>query len=325
MIIDAFGRKINYLRMSVTDRCNLRCQYCMPADGVHKQRHEDVLSYEDLYRIAKVAVRAGVEKIRVTGGEPLVRKGIVDFLAELNRLPGLKKVVLTTNGVLLGEMADDLRHAGVESVNVSLDSMRPEVFAQITRRNDLARVLAGLEAAERAGFKHIKINMVVMRGVNDDEVLDFAALTIDKPYKVRFIEFMPTLQETAGQELMVPGEELIQRLANRYPLEKVARNHLDGPADYYRIKGGAGSVGLITPVSCHFCDDCNRLRVSSSGMLKSCLYDDGGVSLVPLLAGDREHELLDLIREAVRLKPRQHDLQPGGSENNYLFMSQVGG
>ncbi len=325
MMVDNFGRKLNYLRMSVTDRCNLRCRYCMPAAGVPKQRHEDVLSYEELYRIAKVAVIAGVDKIRVTGGEPLVRKGIVDFLAELNRLPGLKKVVLTTNGVLLGEMAGALSRAGVESVNVSLDSLRPDVFTRITRRDDLARVLDGLTAAEQAGFKHIKINMVVMRGVNDDEVLDFAALTVDKPYKVRFIEYMPTLQESSGQSLMVPGEELIEQLADRYPLEKLQRNTLDGPADYYRIKGSAGAIGFITPVSCHFCKDCNRLRVSSSGMLKSCLYDNGGVSLRPVLARGKEAELLDLIRQAAHLKPLQHDLQPGGSADNYLYMSQVGG
>ena len=200
-LIDSFGRKINYLRLSVTDRCNMRCRYCMPAEGVAKLCHEDILSYEALFRIAQSAVALGIEKIRVTGGEPLVRKGIIDFLARLAGIPGLKQLVLTTNGLRLAEMAEELRAAGVQRLNISLDSLQPEVFARITRGGDLSRVLAGITAAERAGFP-IKINMVVMRGINDAEVVDVASLALHKPYTVRFIEYMPAIKE---RELAVPA------------------------------------------------------------------------------------------------------------------------
>jgi len=210
-LLDSYGRKINYLRLSVTDRCNFRCQDCMPADGVSKVECADLLSYEDLTRVARAAVRAGIEKIRVTGGEPLVRKGILEFLAGLKRIRGLKRLVLTTNGTYLGEMAEKLRCAGMESLNISLDSLRSERFAKITRGGSLERVLKGIAAAEQAGFPFLKINVVAMRGINDDELDDFAALTIGKPFKVRFIEYMPALKTQQHGSLTVPGEELLAR------------------------------------------------------------------------------------------------------------------
>src|SRR6266702_5461601 len=183
-LIDYYGRKINYLRLSVTDRCNMLCVYCMPANGIPLLAHDDILSYEALYSIAKTAVASGIEKIRVTGGEPLVRKGIIPFLTRLSSIPGLRQLVLTTNGLQLREMAESLRQAGVQRLNISLDSLRPEVFADITRGGDVHRVMAGIAAAERAGFP-LKINMVVMRGINDQEILDFAALTLDRPLTIR--------------------------------------------------------------------------------------------------------------------------------------------
>ncbi len=195
-LTDSLGRRINYLRLSVTDRCNLRCRYCMPGAGVDFLPHEAILSYEELLSIARIAVSLGVEKIRVTGGEPLVRRGIVPFLARLAQLPGLRHLALTTNGLLLAEMAEGLREAGVQRLNISLDSLSPDTFAAVTRGGELDRVLEGLAAAEQAGFLSLKINMVVMRGVNDGEILDFAALTLEKPYSVRFIEYMPTAGET---------------------------------------------------------------------------------------------------------------------------------
>lgn len=194
-LIDTSGRRINYLRLSVTDRCNLRCSYCMPEKGVPKVTHGDILRYEDLLRVAQAAVSLGIEKIRVTGGEPLVRLGISGFLARLAAIPGLRQLVLTTNGVLLEEMAEELRASGVQRLNVSLDSLRPETFGRVTRCGDVSRVWAGIEAAERAGFP-LKLNMVVMRGVNDEELADFAALTLEKPYAVRFIECMPIAGRT---------------------------------------------------------------------------------------------------------------------------------
>jgi GTP 3',8-cyclase len=324
-MIDNFGRKINYLRLSVTDRCNLRCSYCMPDHGIQKLDHDDILSYEQLHRVATAAVGMGVEKIRITGGEPLVRKGVVEFLARLKLIPGLKKLVLTTNGVFLGEMAEGLRRAGVEGINISLDSLRSDVFSRITRGGELNRVLAGIAAAEQAGFENLKVNMVVMRGVNDDELLDFAAMTLDKPIKIRFIEYMPTLQEKNWQSLMVPGDELLSRLSRQYSLQKVPHEALDGPASYYQIAGAAGKLGFITPISGHFCQECNRLRVTSSGMLKSCLFDGGGVSLRPYLDHGTDADLQALLRQTATGKPYRHTLVDAASDNHSYNMSQIGG
>ena len=324
-MIDNFGRRINYLRLSVTDRCNLRCSYCMPAHGIQKLDHDDLLSYEQLQRIATAAVGMGVEKIRITGGEPLIRKGIVEFLARLKQIPGLEKLVLTTNGVFLAEMAEGLRSAGVEGINISLDSLRADNFARITRGGDLQRVLAGIAAAEQAGFEHLKINMVVMRGVNDDELLDFAAMTLDKPIKVRFIEYMPTLQEKNWQTQMVPGAELLSRLSRKYRLQIVPHVALDGPAHYYQIDGAAGKLGFITPISGHFCQECNRLRVTSTGMVKSCLFDEGGISLRQHLDRHSDAELQELLRKVATGKAHRHKLVDAASDNHSYNMSQIGG
>jgi cyclic pyranopterin phosphate synthase len=297
----------------------------MPAKGAPRQAAGDLLSDEELLMVARAAVGAGVDKIRVTGGEPLVRKGIIKFLADLKRIPGLKKLVLTTNGVFLGEMAENLRAAGVESLNISLDSMRPDIFFRITRGGDLQKVREGIAAAERAGFPYMKINMVVMRGVNDDEVLDFAALTVDNPYKVRFIEYMPTLQEPGGRSLTVPGEELLARLSRRFTVEQANKEEMAGPAVYYKIKGAAGAIGFITPMSCHFCHECNRIRVTSSGVLKSCLFDNGVMSLKPFLEAGDAAGLQEALRQSVKMKPQRHALAAGEAEQASFCMSQVGG
>ena len=211
MMIDAHGRKINYLRLSVTDRCNLRCRYCMPADGFPLLPRGEILSYEELLLIARTAVSLGIEKIRVTGGEPLVRREILGFLSRLAGIPGLRQLVLTTNGLLLEEMAAPMKSAGVQRLNISIDSLVPENFRRITRGGEVSRVLSGIAAAEAAGFP-IKLNMVVMRGVNDHEVVDFAALTLDKPYAVRFIEFMPSGAAPDWRSLVVPGREILDRI-----------------------------------------------------------------------------------------------------------------
>jgi cyclic pyranopterin phosphate synthase len=322
---DSYGRAINYLRLSVTDRCNLRCTYCMPADGVRKLEHDDILSYEEITRVARAAVNLGVEKIRVTGGEPLVRLGIIGFLAGLKRIPGLKRLVLTTNGVFLEEMAHELKAAGVESLNISLDSLRTDRFSTITRGGRLETVLRGIAAAERAGFSHIKINAVVMRGVNDDELDDFAALTLLKPIKVRFIEQMPTFGEDAGASLTVPGSELLARLSRSYHLQKVEKQALDGPAVYYRINGAAGEIGFITPVSCHFCGECNRIRMTSTGIIKGCLFDNGVLDMKPLLVGGDDAALEEALRRVVQAKPGRHTLMTGRSDHDAFAMAQIGG
>lgn len=324
-LLDPHGRSINYLRLSVTDRCNLRCRYCMPAEGMVKFRHDDILSYEELLRVARAAVTIGVEKIRVTGGEPLVRRGIIDFLRQLAAIPGLQRLVLTTNGVLLPEMAFQLHDAGVESLNISLDSLRPERFKTITRGGDLHQVLKGIAAAESAGFRFIKINVVVMRGINDDELEAFAALTLEHPWRVRFIEYMPTLSEPGWTADAMPGAEILARLSGRFTMVDEASENLAGPARYQRIRGAAGLVGVITPVSCHFCNECNRIRVTSRGIAKSCLFDRGTVDLRPMLANGDDAGLREALRLTVAEKPDRHQLLSENGVQNQIIMAGIGG
>ena len=325
MLVDPHGRKINYLRLSATGRCDLRCRYCRPRDGAADPAGPETLSDDDLLLIATTSVRLGIEKIRVTGGEPLVRKGIVALLRRLAAIPGLSKLVLTTNGLRLSELADDLRKAGVESLNVSLDSLRPERFASITGGGDLGRVLVGIQRAHACGFPHIKLNVVVMRGINEDEVHDFAALTLDRPIRVRFIEYMPAASADCARGLTVPGNEILDRLSRRYRLLPMTKEALGGPARCFRIDGGAGVVGVITPVSCHFCDDCNRIRVTSTGVAKGCLFSRQDVDLKPFLrAGDPEGVRKALL-DVVRYKPDRHDLCSEGRGGGPLHMSLIGG
>ena len=323
-LIDSFGRKINYLRLSVTDRCNMRCRYCMPEEGVDKLSHQDVLSYEELHRIARAAVALGIEKIRVTGGEPLVRKGIVPFLARLSAIDGLKQLVVTSNGQLLEEMAGELRAAGVQRLNISLDSLNPERFSAITRIGNLQRVMAGIAAADQAGFP-VKINMVVMRGVNDDEIDAIASLAMERPYTVRFIEYMPSAGEERWQSLVVPGSEILERLAARFPLQPIAPGELAGPAREYRIAGAAGTLGIITPVTGHFCAECNRIRVTSTGKAKSCLFANGEFDLKPFLAEQDDASLQDALRRIVEGKPGRHQLSPESAGHTPFAMSAIGG
>lgn len=324
-LVDTYGRRINYLRLSVTDRCNLRCTYCMPADGVPQVSHGDILSYEELLMIARTIVSLGVEKIRVTGGEPLVRKGVTDFLARLAEIPGLRHLALTTNGILLEDMAESLKTAGVQRLNISLDSLRPARFAEITRGGDVEMVLAGIAAAERAGFPPVKINMVVMRGVNDDEVIDFAALTLDKPCSVRFIEYMPTTGEREYQNLTVSGQEILERIASRFRLNPVDKGEFAGPAKDFKIDGAAGTLGFITPVFGHFCDECNRIRITSTGMVKGCLFSDSATDLKPLLRASDSEGVEKVLRDIVTGKEARHRLSPGDAGHRPFDMSKVGG
>jgi len=323
-LVDKFGRKINYLRLSVTDRCNMRCRYCMPEDGVEKLTHQEILSYEELERIARAAVAIGIEKIRVTGGEPLVRKGIVPFLAGLSGIPGLRQLVVTSNGLMLEEMAADLRGAGVQRLNISLDSLDPARFCQITRTGDLERVLAGIAAADREGFP-VKINMVVMRGVNDDEIEAVASLALDRPYTVRFIEYMPASRAERWQSLVLPGEQILKRLAARFPLLPVPRGELAGPAREYRIPGAAGTLGIITPVTGHFCGDCNRIRVTSTGTAKGCLFSGDELDLKPFLGSGDPRLLEDALRSIVMGKPGRHQMSAQSASHTPFAMSAVGG
>ncbi len=324
-LTDSHGRTINYLRLSVTDRCNMRCRYCMPAEGVPLKEHEAILSYEELLLITEAALAIGVEKVRITGGEPLVRGGIVGFLAQLSALPGLRHLALTTNGLKLTEMATDLYRAGLQRLNVSLDSLNPATFADITRGGDLTKVLAGLDAAEAAGFPPPKLNVVIMAGVNDHEIIDFAEMTRRRGNSIRFIEYMPVVKEEGWQRFSVSGEDIIARIAARYRLEPVDKGPYAGPSRDFRIPGGKGSIGIITAISGHFCSDCNRIRVTSTGQAKGCLFSDQRTDLVPSLRPPDRDKLAAQLREIVSGKPERHGISCDTYQHQNFTMAQIGG
>lgn len=322
---DLYGRRINYLRLSVTDRCNMRCFYCMPAEGVEKTGHDAVLSFEELQLIAETAVGLGIEKIRITGGEPLVRAGITGFLGRLAAIPGLRHLALTTNGLLLAQMADELRRAGVQRLNVSLDSLKPDTFQEITRGGDLSRVLDGLDAAEAAGFPPPKINVVIMRGVNDAEIFDFVEMTRTRGNSVRFIEYMPVVKEEGWQRYCISGDEIMERIAAQYPLETVDKGAYSGPSKDFRIPEAKGSIGIITAVSGHFCSECNRIRVTARGQAKGCLFSDEKTDLVPYLRPPDREGLAKVLRGIVSAKPEGHGITCEGYAHTNFTMAQVGG
>lgn len=322
---DQFGRRINYLRLSVTDRCNLRCFYCMPPGGIEKVGHDEVLSYEELFLIAEAAVSLGIEKIRITGGEPLVRAGITGFLERLASLSGLQHMVLTTNGLMLRRMAAELHRAGLQRLNVSLDSLKPAVFAEITRGGDLHEVLAGLDAAVAAGFPPPKINVVIMRGVNDGEILDFVELTRSRGTSVRFIEYMPVVKEEGWQRYCISGVEIMARIADHYPLATVDKGDYAGPSRDFRIPDATGTIGIITAVSGHFCSDCNRVRVTARGQAKGCLFSNEKTDLVPFLRPPDRDGLISVLRRIVAAKPEGHGITSEGYTHANFTMAQVGG
>lgn len=324
-LIDSFGRQINYLRLSVTDRCNLRCQYCMTANGVANCSHNDILSYENLQLIAETAVDMGIEKIRVTGGEPLVRQGIIPFLARLSGIDGLKHLAISSNGILLPQMAQDLYLAGVQRLNISLDSLQEEKYRQVTRGGELRKVFAGLKEAERVGFPAPKINVVAMRGFNDDEILDFTELTKNYGFSVRFIEYMPTLDQPDWQKQSISGQEILDLISSKYELEEVEKGPYAGPSKDFRIPGAFGSIGIITAVSGHFCATCNRIRITSNGKAKSCLFSNHETDLVPWLQLQDKVGIRKQLEELVEKKPECHALSIDGYEHDNFLMSQVGG
>lgn len=324
-LTDSLGRQINYLRLSVTDRCNMRCFYCMPETGIVKREHMEILSFEELLLIAEISAEIGIEKIRITGGEPLVRIGLVGFLEKLSAIAGLKHLALTTNGLLLAEMAADLHRAGVQRLNVSLDSLNPKTFSEITRGGDLGRVLAGLDAAEKAGFPPPKINCVIMRGVNDAEILKFAEMTRTRGNPVRFIEYMPVVREEGWQRYCISGDEILKRIMAEYPLELIDKGLYSGPSRDFRIPGARGSIGIITAVSGHFCSECNRIRVTSTGQAKGCLFSDDKTDLVPSLRPPNTEKLAELLRGIVSGKPERHGISCDSYKHQNFTMAQVGG
>ena len=331
-MLDKFNREINYLRVSITDRCNLHCSYCRPKEGISLQGHDDILRYEEIIRIVSIAVKMGLVKVRVTGGEPLVRRGFLDFITSLKKISGLRDISLTTNGILLEEFAQKIYDAGIGRINISLDSLNKDKYFHITNGGDLNAVLRGIARAEEAGFSPIKINTVAIKGFNDDEILDFARLAAEKPFQVRFIELMPMGLKTNldyGEDY-IPASQLIEKISQSYELEplKNKKNKSDGPARIFKIKGGRGEIGFINPVSEHFCSTCNRLRLTSDGKLRVCLLNEAEVDLKKALRKNcSDAELEKLIRDAVLLKPKQHDLIciENSLKKCYRNMSEIGG
>ncbi|MDD2603430.1 MAG: GTP 3',8-cyclase MoaA [Desulfobacterales bacterium] len=325
-LIDPYKRHLSYLRISITDRCNLRCIYCMPREMIPKLEHADVLRYEEILRVAKVAAGLGITKLRVTGGEPLVRRDVCDLLTQLNRTPGIREVSLTTNGVLLTERLDDLLAAGVRRINVSLDSLKPERFAAITRVDCFQKVWDGIMAALDRGMAPVKINVVALRGINDDELPDLAALSLRYPVHVRFIEQMPIGEAAMRpvQPLLTP--EIKTLLAPLGRLEPVPATANDGPAERHRIPGAPGEIGFISALSHHFCDRCNRLRLTASGGLRPCLLSDHEEDMrTPLRQGASDVELAQVFLSAVRHKPARHHLAEPRHEEIASAMSGIGG
>ncbi len=326
-MVDGFGRSIEYLRISVTDKCNLRCVYCMPAEGLPWLRKREILDYEEIAEIVRVMAGMGLRRLRLTGGEPLVRKDLTRLVTMLARIPEIENIALSTNAVLLAPIAGELREAGIDRVNISLDSLRPDRTDAIARRpGTLARVLAGLDAAAEAGFDPIKINVVLMQGENDDEIADFAALTRDRPFHVRFIEVMPTesnLELSASNFLSC--DEALARVQEVDALEPVAGPPGNGPAHYFSFPGAAGTIGVITPMSHNFCDRCNRMRLTADGQLRPCLF---GTIQTPLRdALRRGDDIRPMIRHTLRIKPEKHLLVQGASTGSggLIALSQTGG
>jgi len=331
LIRDQFSRTISYLRLSITDRCNLRCLYCMPPSAMVK--HAELLSYEEMLRIVGIAVGMGMNKLRLTGGEPLVRKGIMDFIRSLTKIKGLEDIRLTTNGVLLRDKAAELYSAGIRNLNISLDSMKPERFLAITGGDFFDQVWQSIQTACDLGF-NVKINVVAMRGINDDEFLNFAELALQRPVQVRFIEFMPIGNQGSWDKgRFISAEELKTRISTKGTLETVPGSRLDGPARVYHLvtpEGKAGKVGFISPISHHFCDQCNRLRLTSEGRLRACLLHDHETDLKSLLRhGGADSEIQAAIRQTILDKPKGHtlqnDLEKSDRVNCQGRMSQIGG
>lgn len=313
---DRYGRTIKYLRLSVTDLCNCRCVYCMGENGVPRLPHSAILSFEEIEEIVRAAVSLGVTKVRLTGGEPLVRRGIDELVRRLRGIEGVEELAMTTNGARLAEYAEALKEAGLDRLNVSLDTLDPEKFRRITRIGELRDTLDGLDAARRAGFEHIKLNTVLMGGVNDDEIAEIAALAKDGAFDVRFIELMPIGECTDwDRRRFLPAERVLEYLP------KGERVPSDGVAELWRPAGFRGTVGLIRPLSHCFCADCDRIRVTADGCLKPCLHSAREIPL----RGKHGEALVRTIAEGMQTKPREHHMADGHASESRRGMNRIGG
>lgn len=316
---DSYGREIDYLRISITDRCNFRCKYCMPEDGIEdKLSHNEILSFEDMIKIVKVFADLGIKKIRITGGEPLVRKGIVEFIGKINEIDKIEEITLTTNGYYLDELADDLKLNGLDRVNISLDTLNEDRFKDITRGGDLNKVIRGIKKAQRANLTPIKINAVLMDDLDNKEILDLINLTYDG-IDVRFIELMPmgNLIDFA-KEHFKSNNEIIENIKGLEEIENVDKS---SPAAYFKYKNAKGKVGIINPITCKFCDNCNRIRLSSTGKLRTCLHSNKEIDLKEYI--NDYNKLKKVIKNAIKTKEESHNID----ENKYIStdMNKIGG
>ena len=329
MLTDKFGRRVSYLRISLTDRCNLRCVYCMPEHGVPYEQREDLLTLDEIMRLVNLLAANGLTKVRLTGGEPLVRGGdVVELVRRLSSLDAITDLGLTTNAVLLAPLASELRDAGLTRINISLDTLKRERFAQIARMDKFDATVAGLAAAVKAGFDPIKLNMVVMRGVNDDEIMDFAALTLSNNYHVRFLEYMPIGQVSPYEwrAKYIGNDEIMQKIESKYKVSSI-----DAPksstAQVYRLENGIGTLGVVSPISHKFCENCNRLRLTANGALVPCLSDNFEYDLrAPIRNGETDEQLLQHVDIALSKKPEHSDFEGRVERGGSLrIMAQIGG
>lgn len=325
--VDPFNRRITYLRVSVTDRCNLRCRYCVPVKHFTFLNHIEILNYEEILQIVRAAACVGINKIRLTGGEPLIRKNLVHLIQQLCAVEGLTDVTLTTNGVFLKDLARAVFDAGIHRINISLDTMDPAKFARITGRDCFERVWAGLQEAREVGFSPIRINVVAIRGFNDDELVALARLSIDGPYHVRFIEYMPIGKDAFWTpKRFISADDIKSVLAPLGPLEPIPSSPMDGPAERYRFSKSKGEVGFISAMSHQFCRTCNRLRLTADGKLRPCLFADREVDLkTPLRTGCSRQDLVGLFRRAIDKKPGKHHAGRRGWTQSTRPMTSIGG
>ena len=323
---DRYSRVIDYMRISITDRCNLRCIYCMPY-GHRPLKFKKILTYEEIIRIVRIGAELGLKKIRLTGGEPLARKNVQYLIKKLKAISGIEDLSMTTNGVLLERYADELRSAGLDRINVSLDSLQPDRYREITQGGELENILKGIEKAYQLGLRPLKINVVVVRGINDDEIENFAAITIKKPFHVRFIEFMPGKTNAWSAEKCIPIQEIKERIVKCYNSLEPVRLRSNGPARYFRIPESKGVLGFISPVTHHFCSECNRLRITADGRIRPCLFSKTEIDLKSAMrSGATDEEIKRLLILSVEAKPEGHRIGKDG-ERSYISkaMSQIGG
>lgn len=318
---DRVGREINYLRISITDLCNLRCVYCMPKDGVKKKKHCEILTLEEIEEVVKAASKLGVNKIRLTGGEPLVRRGVVELIEKIAKIPGIDDIAMTTNGVLLKNQAKELKKAGLNRVNISLDTFNEDKYRYITRGGKLQEAIEGIKAAKEAGLTPIKINTVLIKGFNDDEIEDFVNITLKNEIDIRFIELMPIGENgNWDKEHYISNKIVLEKFPDLIPLENKDKS---APAKLYKLPKAKGKVGLINPISSHFCCNCNRIRLTADGKIKPCLHSNDEIDIKTALRENKD--ILPILESAVMVKPKEHHLNEEGYVPINRGMSEIGG